>query len=182
MIVVIGTLSARAEGSTYGLGNYAATAALALAAAGEPVEMVSKVGVDAAGEAVITKLAAAGIGHVALIRDGALATAVDGTGSLEMDAADLQLALRYLTSFDAVLLVDPVDDSVVSTVLDACTYVGARLVVTRPEGSTPAGVPKGERGDAPPPLEVERPAGDPAAVTDLLVALLLPDRESPAAE
>ena len=68
-----------------------------------------------------------------------------------------------------------------ATVLEACTYVGARLVVTRPEGSAPAGVPTGERWDAPPPLEVERPAGDPAAVTDLLVALLLPDRESPAA-
>lgn len=181
MIVVIGTVSARAERATYGLGGFAATVALALAAAGEPVEMVSKIGVDPAGEAVITKFAAAGIGHVALIRDGALATAVDGAGSLEMDAADLELALRYLTSFDAVLLVDPTDDSVVATVLNACAYVGARLVVTRPEGSTTAGVPTGERGDAPPPLEVERPAGDPAAVTDLLVALLLPDRESPAA-
>ena len=182
MIVVIGTLSARTEGATYGLGSYAATAALALTASGEPVEMVSKVGVDAAGEALITQLAAAGIGYVALIRDGARSTSVDGASPLEMDAADLQLALRYLTSFDAVLLVDPADDSVVATVLDACTYVGARLVVTRPAGSTPAGVPTGERGDAPPPLEVERPAGDPAAVTDLLVALLAPDRESPAAE
>jgi len=181
MIVVIGTVSARTSGSTYELGSYAATVALALAATGEPVEMVSKVGVDAAGDAVITKLAAASIGHVALIRDGALATAVDGAGSLEMDAADLQLALRYLTSFDAVLLVDPADDSVVATVLDACAYVGARLIVTRPEGSTPARVPSGERGETPPPLEVERPGGDPVAVTDLLVALLLPDRESPAA-
>ncbi|NBW31955.1 MAG: hypothetical protein EBR48_04875 [bacterium] len=180
MIVVIGTLSARAEGSAFGLGDYSATVAIALAAAGEPVEMVSKIGVDAAGEALITKLAAAGIGHVALIRDGTLATAVEGADSLEMDAADLQLALRYLTSFNAVLLVDPADDSVVTTVMDACTYVGARLVVTRPEGSTPAGVLQGARGDAPPPLEVVRPAGDPAAVTELLVALLLPDRESPA--
>jgi hypothetical protein len=182
MIVVIGTISARTEGATYNLASYAATAAFAIAATGESVEMVSKVGSDAAGEALITKLATAGIGHVALIRDGALPTPIDEVGSLQMDAADLQLALRYLTSFDAVLLVDPADDSVVTTVLDACTYVGARLVVTRPAGSTPAGVPTGERGDAPPPLEVERPAGDPAAVTDLLVALLAPDRESPAAE
>ena len=181
MIVVIGTVSARTSGTAYELGSYAATVALALAATGEPVEMVSKVGVDAAGDAVITILAAAAIGHVALIRDGALATAVDGAGSLEMDAADLQLALRYLTSFDAVLLVDPADDSVVATVLDACAYVGARLIVTGPEGSTPARVPSGERGETPPPLEVERPGGDPVAVTDLLVALLLPDRESPAA-
>ena len=181
MIVVVGTLSARPEGSTYVASGYAATAAFALAAAGEHVEMVSKVGVDTAGEAVITQLAGAEIGHVALLRDGARATAIDGVGSLEMDAADLQLALRYLTSFEAVLLVDPADDSVVGTVLDACVYVGARLVVTRREGSAPAGVPTGERGDAPPPLEVERPSGDPAAVTDLLVALLLPDRESPAA-
>jgi hypothetical protein len=181
MIVVVGTLGARTEGANYVASGYAATVAFALAAAGEPVEMVSKVGVDAAGEAVITSLSAAGIGHVALIRDGARATAVDGAESLEMDAADLQLALRYLTSFDAVLLVDPADDSVVGTVLDACVYVGARLVVTRPEGSAPAGVPAGEHGDVPPPLEVERPSGDPAVVTDLLVALLLPDRESPAA-
>jgi len=134
MIVVIGTLSARTEGATYGLSGYAATAALAIAVTGEPVEMVSKVGVDVAGEALITQLAAAGIGHVALIRDGARSTSVDGASPLEMDAADLQLALRYLTSFDAVLLVDPADDSVVATVLDACTYVGARLVVTRPAG------------------------------------------------
>jgi hypothetical protein len=181
MIVVIGTVSARTEGATISAGGYAATVALALADAGEPVEMVSKVGVDVAGDAVVTRLAAAEIGHVALIRDGARATALDQAGSLEMDAADLQLALRYLTSFDAVLLVDPHDDSVVATVLDACAYVGARLVVTRPEGSTLAGVPSGERGETAPPLEVERPGGDPAAVTDLLVALLLPDRESPAA-
>ena len=39
MIVVIGTLSARTEGATYGLGGYAANVALAAAAAGEPVEM-----------------------------------------------------------------------------------------------------------------------------------------------
>ena len=181
MIVVVGNLGARTEGATYVASGYAATAAFALAAAGEQVEMVSKVGVDAAGEAVIAQLAAAGIGHVALIRDGARATATGGASSLEMDAGDLQLALRYLTSFDAVLLVDAADDSVVGTVLDACAYVGARLVVTRAEGSTPAAAPTGERGDTPPPLDVERPAGDPAAVTDLLVALLLPDRESPAA-
>jgi len=181
MIVVIGTISAPSSGVAPAASGYAATVAFALAAAGEPVEMVSKIGVDTAGDAIVAQLASAGIGHVALIRDGARATATDGASSLEMDAGDLQLALRYLTSFDAVLLVDPVDDSVVSTVLDACAYVGARLVVTRPEGSTPAVAPTGERGDTPPPLDVERPAGDPAAVTDLLVALLLPDRESPAA-
>jgi hypothetical protein len=181
MIVVIGTISAPSSGGAPAASGYAATVAFALAAAGEPVEMVSKIGVDTAGDAIVAQLASAGIGHVALIRDGARATATGGASSLEMDAGDLQLALRYLTSFDAVLLVDPVDDSVVSTVLDACAYVGARLVVTRPEGSTPAAGPMGERGDTPPPLDVERPAGDPAAVTDLLVALLLPDRESPAA-
>ena len=181
MIVVIGTISAPSSGGAPAASGYAATVAFALAAAGEPVEMVSKLGVDAAGDAIVAQLASAGIGHVALIRDGARATATSGASSLEMDAGDLQLALRYLTSFDAVLLVDPHDDSVVTTVLDACAYVGARLVVTRPEGSTPAAAPTGERGDTPPPLDVERPAGDPAAVTDLLVALLLPDRESPAA-
>ena len=181
MIVVIGSVTAHTEGLIYRVGGYATTVALALAAAGEPVELVSKVGVDPAGEAVIAKLAAGGIGHVALIRDAARATAGDEANALQMDAADVQLALRYLTSFDAVLLVDPTDDSVASTVLDACAYVGARLVMTRPEGSRPAVVPAGERGEAPPPLDVERPGGDPAAVTDLLVALLLPDRESPAA-
>ena len=74
MIVVIGTVSARADGPTYRASGYAATVAFALAAAGEPVELVSKIGVDAAGEALITQLAAARIGHVALIRDGALAS------------------------------------------------------------------------------------------------------------
>jgi len=180
MIVVIGTISARAEQAIISAGGYAATVALALKSTGEPVEMVSKIGVDEASDAIVTQLAAADIGHVALIRDGARATAVDQANPLQMDAGDLQLALRYLTSFDAVLLVDPQDDSVVTTVLDACAYVGARLVVTRPAGSAPAGVSTGERGNAPPPLEVERPAGDSAAVTDLLVALLLPDQESPA--
>lgn len=181
MIVVVGTVSARSDGASYGARGYAATIAFALASAGEPVEIVSKVGVDTAGEALITQFATAGIGHVALIRDGARGTPVDGSTLLEMDAADVQLALRYLTSFDAVLLVDPVDDSVVASVLDACTYVGARLVVTRLEGSSAPGVLSGQLGETAPPLEVVRPAGDPDAVTDLLVALLTSDHESPAA-
>lgn len=181
MIVVVGTVSARTEGSTTRASGYAAQVALALAAAGESIEMVSKVGADAAGDAVVAELATAKIGHVALVRDGAQATASERDQPLQMDTGDLQLALRYLTSFDAVLLVDPVDDAAVATVLEACTYVGARLVITRPEGSPSVTAPTPALGENPPPLEVERPAGDPAAVTDLLVALLIPDRESPAA-
>lgn len=180
MIVVIGTVCARVDGASFAPDGFAAAVALAITTAGEPTELVGKVGVDPAGEAVIAKLAAAGVGHVALIRDGARPTALREVDSLEMDAADLQLALRYLTSFDAVLLVDPINGAVIATVSDACAYVGARLVVTRPEGSPQAVVRSGERGSTPPPLEVERPGGNPAAVTELLVALLLPDRESPA--
>jgi len=182
MIVVVGTLSARLEGQQVRSDSFSVTVAGALAAAGEAVELVSKVGADDAGEALIAQLAASRIGHVALIRDAARATTRDGGAALDMDAADLQLALRYLTQFDAVLLVDPEDDVVVATVLDACNYAGARLVVTRPVGSARAEVPVGEYRQGPPPLEVERPAGDPAATVALLVALLVPDREPSAAD
>lgn len=181
MIVVIGALSAARHGESYSVDGYAAAVALALAAAGEQVELIAKIGVDDAGESAIHQLDRGGVGHVALLREVSLATPSRPTEALPLDAADLQLALRYLTSFEAALLVDPREPSLLEAALDACDYAGARLVVTRSEGSEPLAALLPERNAGPPPLEVERPDVDPSIVTNLLIALLRPDREPPAA-
>lgn len=180
MIVVIGAIATDGGDDRVRAIGYAAEVAEALARAGESVEFVGKVGVDAAGDRVVAQLALSGIGHVALIRDGARSTPAAGSAPLELDAADVQLALRYLTSFDAVLLVDPADGEVLAAAAEACSYVGARLLVTRQEGAPPAPHLGFAANGTPPPLEVERPRDGAGSITDLLIALLHSDQESSA--
>ena len=128
-----------------------ALAALGAAAAGATVQLVGKVGDDAAGDAVILGLAAGGVGHVALLRDPARPTPVmaapdgedlaadagsppeiqpaDPDARPALEAADVELGLRYLTDFRAILVAEPLSDAIVRVAADAATYAGAELVV-----------------------------------------------------
>ena len=67
----------------------AADVALAAAAAGAPVQIVGRVGEDAAGEAALLDLARRGVGHVAVLRDAARATPVDQPAPGPDDADDV---------------------------------------------------------------------------------------------
>jgi hypothetical protein len=175
VIVVAGSIAVEHHGSSAVPVGIAAHVATALAHAGEAVEVVSKVGVDAAGESVISALAAAGIGHVALQRDAVNPTPSVGEPPLLLDAGDLQLALRYLTAFEAVLLIDPIDPAAVRVAQDACEYVGARLVITRLSGATASSANMLDTGA--PALEVLRSDGDESAALPVLLGLLSGERE-----
>jgi hypothetical protein len=84
VIVVVGSVALRPEapaggrvaglaGEVAGLAGEVATAA---AAAGASVELVARIGEDAAGEELLLALARAGVGHLAVLRDPARPTAI----------------------------------------------------------------------------------------------------------
>ena len=142
--------------------------AVAAAAAGARVELISKAGDDPAGDAALLALAAAGVGHVATLRDPSRFTpirsqpdeptdpAMDAaTESAEgaaddaptadlrptLDAADVSLALRYLTDFQVLVAVHPSSDLLAEAV-SAAGWASARLVVVlESERDVPDGMP-----------------------------------------
>jgi sugar/nucleoside kinase (ribokinase family) len=151
MIVVIGALAARAlDGEVVASGS-AASIALAAARAGSRVEVIARVGDDPDGDGLLLALAGAGIGHVAVLRDPSRHTVIQGAaadddaapGSADADAnvdqstaapptleaADVGLAMRYLTDFVVVALIHPSDGAVVATVNEAVSWATAHLLV-----------------------------------------------------
>lgn len=139
MIVVVGSPIALETASGITAGGLASHVAAALAYAGERVELVGRVGSDAAADSLIVALGRAGIGHVALLRDHAHETprAAEGTEAppgIPIDSGDLQLALSYLTAFDAAILIAVGLDTAAANALvvgmeEGAAFTGARLFV-----------------------------------------------------
>jgi hypothetical protein len=169
VIVVIGSPVLRGSGTSNGeVAGLAGQVALAVAAAGRAVQVVGKVGDDDAGDALMVALTRDGIGHAALLRDAAHPTAVlaatapdreadlddafapdDADGSpgfdapegLPLEAADIELALRYLTAFQVLVIAAPLDAGSLHTALDSAGFSGAhviRLDVSRSAGGEAA--------------------------------------------
>jgi hypothetical protein len=155
VIVVIGAV--HASGSVAGVQPAGLASGIAHAAVseGSSAELVARVGEDPNGDAVLLVIAAAGIGHVATLRDPARTTPIDwpvefdetgsevdpgseppsddgavpATGLLPtLDGADVGLALRYLTEYRVIVVVHP-SDAVLSEAVAAASYAGAHLVV-----------------------------------------------------
>ncbi len=178
MIVVIGSPAYRPPdgGPGGGAGPVFAIAAAA-AAAGGTVELLGRVGEDPAGEALVLALAAARVGHVALLRDAGRPTPVvaarpegeserlrpDPEGDLNgdlreavllalaepeaasparvageptLDAADLELGLRYLGDFRVVVVAEPLDAAAAAVVRDAAAFCSAQVVLVVEPGAT----------------------------------------------
>ena len=156
MIVVVGSPRARlAQPGSIVAAGLAAHVALAAAAAGAPVQIVGRVGEDAAGEGALLDLAQRGVGHVAVLRDPARATPIDQpnatsdadadavVGGLDaepdpviapldapsIDAADLELALRYLPDYRVIVIAEPVAADVLRVAASAVGWSGSALVV-----------------------------------------------------
>jgi hypothetical protein len=119
-------------------GGPAAAAALAAAAAGSTVQLVARVVDDPDGDAMLLHLAGAGVSHVATLRQPPTADAP------VLDAADLDLALRYLPDVAVLVLASP-DPGLTSVAADAAAWNHAALVVLLPHG---APVPDGLPADA----------------------------------
>jgi len=132
-----------------GRGVSAAAVARLAVAGGSSVEVVGIVPDDASGDRVLLELSADGIGHAAVLREPAR----------ELEAADLDLALRYLPEVRVVVVV-AMPAPIVATAADRTQWSGAALIV----------VSQGSAGDAAPPAELpngvivlEAPPNDPDA-------------------
>jgi hypothetical protein len=142
MIVVVG-LPVYADGpdGEECAGGLAVEVAAAARRRGGTVELVGKVGNDGAGDAVVVALGRLGIGHAALLRDVARPTPVLTATQLEesvdsaaeehaeepqslllpvdpaarpaLEAADVELALRFLPEASVIVLADPSAESTV---------------------------------------------------------------------
>jgi hypothetical protein len=167
MIVVIG-LPAYAD-SPEGeqcAGGLAVAVAAAARRRGSAVELVGKVGNDGAGDAVVVALGRLGIGHAALLRDPIRPTPVlavpavdDEAAELESDgpearllpedsdarpgleAADVELALRFLPAAGVVVIADPLSEETMLAGVEGAAFAAARLIVLTPAGATPPAVP-----------------------------------------
>jgi hypothetical protein len=133
---------------------------------GGAVELVGKVGNDGAGDAVVVALGRLGIGHSALLRDPALPTPVlaaaavdddaaeldadgpearllpeDAAARPALDAADIDLALKFLPGAGVIVLAEPLLDAAVAVAVEGAAFAGARLIVLVPSGATTPAVP-----------------------------------------
>jgi sugar/nucleoside kinase (ribokinase family) len=147
-------------------GGLAVDVAAAAKRRGSVVELVGKVGNDGAGDAVVVALGRLGIGHSALLRDPVRPTPVltaaapdDDTAELDagdlaarllpedpearpaLEAADVDLALRFLPGAGVIVLADSVSEAAISAAADAADFATARLIVLVPAGATPPAVP-----------------------------------------
>jgi hypothetical protein len=95
---------------------------------GARVEMVGVAMPDGVGDALLLELATADIGHATVVR-----SAADG-----LEAADLDLALRYLPDVHAIVLVAP-DASLVAPAAAASGWSGAGLVIVAAGSDDPEG-------------------------------------------
>ena len=110
---------------------------------------------DLAGDRTILVLAEAGVGHVATLRQPPPASS--------LDAADLELALRYLDEVGVLVVCGP-DAALARTAAEAAAWSHAHLIVTVPDG---AGVPDGIADGA---IVLAAPAADPDGAFSALIA------------
>ena len=203
VIVVIGSPVGQLQDEDLVAAGTAARVALAAASAGRSVQLVGRTGDDPATDGLLLRLARAGVGHVALLRDAASPTPlgiqptiddadllsedgpeappvgppVERAESPILDAADVELGLRYLTEFAVLVLAEPAGLDVIAAVAEAARWNAARLVMVVEAGTA---APDGLPSDA---IVFEAPADDRDGVFATLVgtfAAALDDGEDPA--
>jgi sugar/nucleoside kinase (ribokinase family) len=170
VIVVIGSAYLRGSGASGVPDGLAGRVAVAAAAEGVAVELIAKVGADAVGDALLLAFTAAGVGHVAVLRDSVHPTAhrvdppdestIDALTDLDPEAAipdlsgwtvppsaapslepaDVELALRYLTDYRVLAVVQP-DPSLLAPIIAAADWSGAHLVIVSDATSAPPSLP-----------------------------------------
>jgi hypothetical protein len=139
VIIVLGRPGLSRHGA---LDGTAARIALTALHAGGDVEVVGSVGDDSDGDSVVTLLGSLGIGHAAVLRDPAGATPrEDETGPLpRLDAADIDLGLKYIAECQVLVVADTLDRDAMRVAADAAAYHRAALIVLTPEGGEPPSV------------------------------------------
>jgi hypothetical protein len=169
MIVVIGSLRLRGSGPDADAAGLVASIASGAASEGARVELISKLGDDPAGDAVLLSLARHDVGHVALLRDPGrrttTAAAVDeridldasealtadvsatepaGAGdSPTLEAADASLALRYLPEISVIVAVHLAPEVLTEAAAAAGWAETSLVVVVAADGGPPDDLPAG---------------------------------------
>jgi hypothetical protein len=149
VIVVIGAAGLRGEAPD----GLAAGIALSAAASGSAVELITKVGDDPAGDALLLALAQARVGHVAVLRDPAFATGqraptddvvpeeetpgASSPAAPTLEAADVGLALRYLSDYRVIVVVHPPTPALLAEATSAAGWSGAYLALVVGPGDDP---------------------------------------------
>jgi hypothetical protein len=147
VIVVLGRPRLDERGAITGTAGRVAVAARA---AGAQVAIVGLVADDDAGDATVTELGRAGVGHAALLRQ-------PGGGELRpLDRADIELALRYVPECQVLVAAEPLSDDALAATTEAAAYHGAPLIaLTEPGAAPPTGLPENA-------TVLEEPADDEA--------------------
>ncbi len=122
MIVVVGHPIAIATPAGTAAGGLAATVALTAASAGASVQLVARVVDDPAGDAMLQHLTEGGVAHVATLRQPAT------TDDPVLEAADLELALRYLANIGVLILTGD-DPALARVAVEAADWNQASLIV-----------------------------------------------------
>jgi ribokinase len=151
VIVVVGTPAWR-ESEPQGPDGRACRIALSAARAGASVELIGRAGDDPAGDRLMIALTQAGVGHVALLRDPARPTPIVEMAPAEessvaderaepnapvvpqqdrpvLEPADVALGLRYLPSYEVIVVTDDVRPDAIPVAAEAAAFAGAQLVV-----------------------------------------------------
>jgi hypothetical protein len=185
VIVVIGSPVGRLQDEEVVAAGTAARVALAAASAGRDVQLVGRTGDDPIADGLLLSLARGGVGHAALLRDPARLTPIEAEPAPDdadalspdepeppppeplerptLDAADVDLGLRYLTDFAVLVLAEPAGPDVVRVVAGAARWNAAQLLMVVEAGTVPAdGLPS----DA---IVFEAPADDRDGVFATLV-------------
>jgi hypothetical protein len=189
VIVVVGSPVGRIVDGRITLTGMAAVTARAAAVAGAEVQLVGRVGDDPGADALLLELAGAGIGHVAVLRDPARPTPVEGESDadgtddpepvdagteptlpqhvpIELDPGDVELGLRYLTEFAVLVLEPPASPDVLRVAIEGARWANAALILVV-EGETPP-----DLGSAPDAIVLAAPVDDPDGAFAMVVGRL----------
>jgi hypothetical protein len=139
VIAVVGRLGA----------GYATEVARRVARREAAVELVATVPTDPRGDASLAELAAAGVGHAAVLRSPAPG----------LEPADLDLALRYLPDVRVIVLADA-GTALEVAAADAAAWSGAALIVLS-HGEAAGATAEADDSAAHPAIRLQAPEGDP---------------------
>ncbi len=152
MIVVLGRPRLDERGA---LSGTAGRVAVAARSAGAQVAIVGLVADDAAGDATVTELGRAGVGHAALLRQPG------GGGVRPLERADIELALRYVPECQVLVAAEPLSDDALAATAEAAAYHAAPLICVVEPGQAPQGLPEDS-------TVLEEPEEDAGAFADLV--------------
>jgi sugar/nucleoside kinase (ribokinase family) len=121
-------------------GGLAVELALAIGRAGIEVELVGSIGDDPEGDRVVVELGRAGVGHAALLRDPAARTPLvgqprDAQPLPRLEAADVELGMRYLHECRVLVLGAELDPEALKMALEGAEYHDAAVVMAAAAGS-----------------------------------------------